>query len=169
MNFPYRDSGVDIQFPAQPDVKQTTYPTASASVPAIVYSYQQDTVAFTLTVVDFSNDGKELGSAADSVIDSLRKGGGVTLDLDECISGQPGHEFSLKGSDGSASKVSVFAVERKLYLLEAKASPPNVDRDSGDISRFQQSMSFAGGELGEGPRVSPICRGKAGPASRVNP
>jgi hypothetical protein len=163
-NFFYEDSGVDIQFPIEPKVSQGTYPAGNGSVPATIYSVQQDTSQYTLTVADFSKNSGDLDKAVDKALSDIRGGGDVKLDVDECISGQPGREFSVVGKDGSASKSSVFAVQDKLYLLEAKVLPPNVQRDSGDAARFQQSMSF-GKEIAQ----QPICKGRAREASTIAP
>jgi hypothetical protein len=160
---------VALQFPAAPTQSAGVFTTASgASVPQTVFSLTQGSVQFTLTVVDFTGHGGEQGAAERQSLKALRDAGGVRLDVDECISGQDGRELSMAGADGSQSKRSVFSVGSRLYLLEAKASPPDVDSGAVDTVRFQQSMRFSGGPLGSGPSVQPICRGRAREASTVD-
>ncbi|MBV8536498.1 MAG: hypothetical protein JO128_12950 [Alphaproteobacteria bacterium] len=171
----YAQFNVSVQFPAEPTVSQTTYPAGVSTVPATVYAWQQETATFSLTVADFAGRASDQRAAVDRAIAAAHGNGDVKLDVFECISGQPGRELSIAGKDGSALKVSVFAVGSRLYLLEAKLTPPNVLRDSGDAARFQQSLSFgdpttasrinSGSSIG----IQPACRGLAAPASRVNP
>ena len=160
---------VAVQFPAAPTQSAGTFITASgASVPQTVFSLTQGSVQLTLTVVDFTGRGGDQGTAERQSLKTLRDAGGVRLDVDECISGQDGRELSVAGPDGSQSKLSVFSVGPRLYLLEAKASPPDVDSGAVDTVRFQQSMRFSGGPLGSGPGVQAICRGRARAASTVD-
>jgi hypothetical protein len=164
--FFYPELGVAIQLPGEPTVTQGSYPTPTGPVPAVIYSVQQDTSTFSLTVADFSSRSGDQRAAVEKALSAIRSSGDVKLDVDECVSGQPGREFSVLGKDGSASKVSVFAVGSRLFLLEAKLLPPNVLRDSGEAARFQQSLSFGSGRV---ENSQPACRGRAGPASVVSP
>jgi hypothetical protein len=163
-NFFYQELGVGVQLPGAPTVTQSPYPTAKGSVPATVYAWQQDTSRFTLTVADFAGHGGEKNAAVQNAIAAARAGGDVKLDVPECISGQPGREFSVVGRDGSMSKISVFAIDNRFYLLEAKILPPNVQRDSGDAARFQQSLNFS-----RDGHPNPACKHRAAEASRVAP
>lgn len=162
--FFYPEYQVEIQFPTGPAITQGTYPAGASAVPATVYAWHQDTSEFKLTVAEFAGRASDQRAAIDRTLGDLRSSGEVKLDVDECISGQPGRELSVNAKDGSAVKASVFAVGSRLYVLEAKVQPPNVQRDSGDAARFQQSLSF-----GRSGFPQPVCRGRAGPASRVSP
>ncbi len=162
--FFYPEYQVEIQFPAAPAVTQVAYPAGVSSVPATVYDWRQDTSDFKLTIAEFAGRPSDQRAAANQAMSAIRASGEVKLDLDECISGQPGREFSVLGKDGTAVKASVFVVGSRLYLLEARVQPPNVQRDSGDAARFQQSLSF-----GRNGFQQPVCRGRAGPSSRVSP
>lgn len=160
----YPEYGVAIQFPAPPTVTQRSYPTAGGgSAPAVVYSLDQDTSRFSLTVVDFTGRSTDQRAAVAQAVSRIRASGEVKLDVSECISGDSGWEFSVAGKDGSASKMSVFSVGTRVYLLEVTIRPPNVQRDSGDAARFQQSLAFVRGT------PQPACRGRAAEASKVSP
>ena len=74
---------------------------------------------------------------------------------------------ALTGPDGAQSKVSVFTVGARLYVLEAKVAAAEADDVGPDAIRFQQSMRFSGGRLGSGPALQPVCRGRAREASTV--
>lgn len=168
-NYPDLAAGVSVQFPAEPDMASGSYPIAKGSVPATIYSLQQGTSHYSLTIADFSNNSSDQGSAVRQAINAVHDRGEVKLDLNECISGQPGREFSLLGKDGSMSKFAIFSVGPRLYLLEVNVLPPNVQQQSAAAVRFQQSLSFSRGSLGRGAaaNVKPACRGRAGAASTV--
>lgn len=160
----YTELGVSTEWPSDPMVSRTDpLPGQPAQV---VFSLDRGSSRFSLTVSDFSHGG-DPGKAAREALQAARASGQVKLDLDECISGQPGRELSVWGADGGRSKVSVFQVGRRLYVLEARLAPADVDDASGDADRFQQSLSFSRGPLGAGPDPQPACRGRAREASAV--
>lgn len=161
--FDYPEYGVAIQFPAAPVVTQVSYPAAGGPASAVVYAVEQETSRFSLTIVTFAGRSNDQRATIEQAITRIRGSGDVKLDVSECISGDPGWEFSVAGKDGSASKMSVFSVGTHLYLLEVTIRPPNVLRDSGDAARFQQSLAFVRGA------PQPACRGRAAEASKVSP
>lgn len=162
------DKSVGVQFPGDPTAISATFPTAGGvAVPTTIYSLKQGALTLTLTVTDFSHGGNA-DLAQRLALRDIRGGGEVKLDVDECISGQEGRELAVVGKDGGSLKDSVFAVGPKLYELEAKLAPGADDDAAGAAVRFQQSMRFSGGPLGDGAGVQPVCRGRAREASTVD-
>ena len=159
------DHSVGVQFPAEPMAITATFPAAGGpAVPTTIYSLRQGGLTLTLTVTDFSHGG-DTDLAQRLALRDIRAGGEVTLDADACVSGQDGRELAVLGRDGTRLEQSVFAVGPRLYQLEAKLAPGADDGAAGDAVRFQRSMRFAGGPLGDSVGVQPVCRGREAPTA----
>ncbi len=149
--YPYPESGFAVQFPAAPTVEDSTYRAADGtSVKAQIYSLRQGSDRFAVTVADFT--GKPLDDAAliGQAVETLSKSGEVRLNTDARIARQFGKELSINGKDGSRTVAAIFSVNKKLYVLTAISTPPNVESGSGDLIRFQQSLNFIGASGGFG-------------------
>ena len=162
------EKSVGVQFPGDPMAITATFPAAGdAAAPTTIYSLRQGALTLTLIVTDLSKGGST-DLAERLALRDIRAGGEVKQDVDQCVSGQDGRELAIVGKDGGLLKDSVFAVGGKLYQLEAKLAPGADDDAAGAAVRFQQSMRFSGGPLGDGPSVQPVCRGRAREASIVD-
>lgn len=163
--FTFTDTGVGAQFPAPPQTTTAQTPSGAAQT---TYALDQDGALLRLTVTDFSGHSGAEGGALKDALAGLTAEGQVRLSLSECVNGRPGRQLSIATTGGGSVKASVFAVGPRLYVLEARLSPAAADR-SADAMRFQQSLRFAGGDLGPNDSIQPECRGRARDASEVSP
>jgi hypothetical protein len=149
--YAYRDAGFAFQAPAKPVVTAGAYPApGGVSVPATLYTARLDNVVYAMTVADFSNipiDDKAAIADAEKAIGATGK---VTFSVDARIDRDYGRELSIAGADGSRSTVAIFFVNKHLYELVGRSLAPDAAAGSGNIIRFQQSLSF-GGRGGGGP------------------
>ena len=142
--YTYPDLGFALHFPDDPKIEDTTYMTASGiSVPARVYSLNQDSSAYRMIVADFSrrtnlNDRQVI----DLAIKTLAQEAEVKLDIPARVSRVFGRQLSLLGKDGSRSSVALFYYQRRLYQIQGTILPANPDPSSGEAIRFQQSLRF---------------------------
>jgi len=142
--YTYPDLGFALHFPGDPKIEDTTYMTASGiSVPARIYSLNQDSSAYRMIVADFSrrtnlNDRQVI----DLAIKTLAQEAEVKLDIPARVSRVFGRQLSLLGKDGSRSSVALFYYQRRLYQIQGTVLPANSDPSSGEAIRFQQSLRF---------------------------
>ena len=142
--YTYPDFGFSLHFPNDPKIEDTTYMTASGvSVPARIYSLNQDSSAYRMIVADFSrrtnlNDRQVI----DLAIKTLAQEAEVKLDIPARVSRVFGRQLSLLGKDGSRSSVALFYYQRRLYQIQGTVLPANSDPASGEAIRFQQSLRF---------------------------
>ena len=142
--YTYPDLGFALHFPGDPKIEDTTYMTASGiSVPARIYSLNQDASAYRMIVADFSrrtnlNDRQVI----DLAIKTLAQEAEVKLDIPARVSRVFGRQLSLLGKDGSRSSVALFYYQRRLYQIQGTILPANSDPSSGEAIRFQQSLRF---------------------------
>jgi hypothetical protein len=142
--YTYPDLGFSLHFPADPKIEDTLYTTASGiSVPARIYSLNQDSSAYRMIVADFSrrtnlNDRQVI----DLAIRTLAQEAEVKLDIPARVSRVFGRQLSLLAKDGSRSSVALFYYQRRLYQIQGTILPANPDPSSGEAIRFQQSLRF---------------------------
>lgn len=142
--YTYPDFGFSLHFPADPKIEDTTYTTASGiTVPARIYSLNQDSSAYRMIVADFSrrtnlNDRQVI----DLAIKTLAQEAEVKLDIPARVSRVFGRQLSLLAKDGSRSSVALFYYQRRLYQIQGTILPANPDPFSGEAIRFQQSLRF---------------------------
>jgi hypothetical protein len=142
--YTYPDLGFSLHFPDDPKIEDTTYMTASGiTVPARIYSLNQETSAYRMIVADFSrrtnlNDRQVI----DLAIKTLAQEAEVKLDIPARVSRVFGRQLSLLGKDGSRSSVALFYYQRRLYQIQGTILPANSDPSSGEAIRFQQSLRF---------------------------
>lgn len=149
--YPYPDAGFSIQFPASPTVDKSTFKTsAGVSLPMVRYAVRQDTVVYTLSVVDYSSTNADAMSTIAETEKSFAASGKVNVAIDARVNRSFGRELSVTGTDGSRSTVAIFFVNKHLFTLVGESLPPNAIRRSGDTVRFQESLQFTGENTGFG-------------------
>jgi len=142
--YTYPDLGFALHFPDDPKIEETTYMTVDGmTVPARIYSLNQETSAYRMIVADFSrrtnlNDRQVI----DMAIKTLTQDAEVKLDIPARVSRVFGRQLSLLGKDGSRSSVALFYYQRRLYQIQGTVLPSNADPSSGEAIRFQQSLRF---------------------------
>jgi hypothetical protein len=162
--YAYPSYSFAISFPADPEIKITTYQVADdRAVEAHVYSVAQDDAVFKMTITDLSDTAMEESAVIDHAIKALSREGEIKVDLPARINRVYGRQLSIVGTDGSHSSVAVFYLKGRLYQIEGKALPNGNDAASYAI-RFQQSLVFTGGESNRPDAVREPrrnCRGAA--------
>ncbi len=149
--YPYPEAGFSIQFPASPTVEKNTFRTAAGlSLPMMRYAVRQDTVVYTLSVVDYSSTSADATSTIAETEKSFGASGKVNVAIDARVNRSFGRELSVTGTDGSRSAVAIFFVNKHLFTLVGESLPPNAIQRSGDTVRFQESLQFTGENGGFG-------------------
>ncbi len=134
------------RFAAQFPVKPTTETRSGAST---VYVAVKEGVEFRVTVTE--------GAAQDAIARSearLTSGASVHSAVDARIDRQFGREFSYSSPTGARSVAAIFVVEGRLIESVGTAPPALALQRSGDLLRFQQSLTFidaSGAEPRRGP------------------
>ncbi len=178
--YTYPEAGFAVQLPVPPTVEKSTFRTSSGmSLPLTRYVARQDRMVYTLDIVDFSSLNAEPTSTIAEAEKSFGTSGKVTVAIDARINRSFGRELSVTGTDGSRSAVAIFFINRHLFTLVGRSSPPDAIARSGDAVRFQQSLQFVGanggfggfGRFGEGgrgrfrgafnPQALTACKGKS--------
>ena len=142
--YTYPDLGFALHFPDDPRIEDTLYMTADGTtVPARIYSLDQETSAYRMIVANFSgrtdlNDSQVI----DLAIKTLMQDAEVNLDIPARVNRVFGRQLSLAGKDGSRSSVALFYYQRRLYLIQGTVLSSNADSSSGEAIRFQQSLRF---------------------------
>jgi len=171
--YSYPDDFFSVIFPAAPKVETTTYQVADdRSVRARIYSVNQDSALFKVTVAELANTGLDESAVIDHAIRMLSQGSEVKLNIPHRIDAVYGRQLSLTGADGSRSTVALFDHKGRFYLIEGKALPGG-SAATVDAMRFQQSLIFTGGESNRSPDViraiRQACREVANPAGLDDP
>ncbi len=142
-NYDYQDAGFAVHFPAPPSVTTGVYKTTTGeTAPATIYSVRRDDIIYTVTRADFTKLTLDGDKAINDAVKSFEQLGKIQLDVDARINRQYGHELSVGGKDGSRFTVAIFFFNHHLYQLQGQAMPPDPDRRSGQLIRFQQSLQF---------------------------
>ena len=142
--YTYPDFGFSLHFPNDPVIEDTVYMAADGiTVPARIYSLNQETSAYRMIVADFSRrTNLNNRQVIDLAIKTLAQGAEVKLDIPARVSRVFGRQLSLVGKDGSRSSVALFYYQRRLYQIQGSVLPTNPDPASGEAIRFQQSLRF---------------------------
>ncbi|MCZ6474919.1 MAG: hypothetical protein O6700_01200 [Gammaproteobacteria bacterium] len=148
-----------VNFPAEPDVREISYPSEYGAIfPAHVYTVQNGRNFYSVTVVDFT-DGQQIylelpdktdeASAAGlwlydqraSVAYAARnfrlRGGEVTYDAWHHIDLVEGHQLQITNPDQSRTYAGIYLHNSRLYILEATVPAEELPQ-----GLFQQSLSF---------------------------
>ena len=148
-----------INFPREPDVRETAYQSEyGVTLPARVYMAEDPPVAYSITVVDYSDAEsahEELSSRTGSVYTRFtvpgelngavafaawgfrKRGGEITYDAWSSMDGVPGHQLQITNEDRSRTFVAIHRLDRLLYILEG-----TVPESSAPPVQFQQSLGF---------------------------
>ena len=142
--YAYPDLGFALHFPDDPRIEETTYMAFDGTtVPARVYSLNQETSAYRMIVADFSRrPNLSDKQVIDLAIKTLAQEAEVKLDIPARVNRVFGRQLSLLSKDGSRSSVALFYFQRRLYQIQGTILPANPDSSSGEAIRFQQSLRF---------------------------
>ena len=168
--YDYPDYAFSVAFPANPQVKTTTYQVAdNRSVPARLYSVHQGNVVFKMTVAELEGTSLEESAVIDHAIKTLSQGATVRINIPARIYWVYGRQLTVEGADGSRSMVQLFDYKKRFYQIEAKAlASENDSNPQSDVVRFHQSLSFNDGGSNRSEEairaISEVCRGLANPA-----
>ena len=168
--YDYPDYAFSVAFPANPQVKTTTYQVAdNRSVPARLYSVRQGNVVFRMTVAELEGTDLEESAVVDHAIKTLSQSATVRLNIPARIYRVYGRQLTVEGVDGSRSMVQLFDYKNRLYQIEAKALPDqNVSNPQSDVVRFHQSLDFTDGGSNRSEEavraIREVCRGLVNPA-----
>lgn len=150
------DLGFVVSFPAQPAVGHMTVKAPDGSdADETLYAVSMEDALYSFAVIDFKTAAVDGNAEIDRAIAELRQDGKVTLDIPARVNFNRGRQLSISGNDGSHSTVGIFFANQKLYEIKGTVLASNADPVSGDLIRFQQSLSFTGnggfGRRGFGP------------------
>ncbi|MGH8141059.1 MAG: hypothetical protein ACREU2_00860 [Steroidobacteraceae bacterium] len=152
----YPDAGFAVQFPVPPVVEQGTFRTfGGGSLPMTRYTAPQARIVYSLDVVDYSGTHTDAMRTIAQTEKSFGVSGKVTVAIDARVNREFGRELSVNGADGSRSAVSIFFVNKHLFILVGHSLPPNAIAESGDAIRFQESLQFIGDNGGFGGHRAP--------------
>ena len=133
-----RDLRFSINFPHQPREEEIAYTTRyDATVPAYVFSAEQNTGRYVITVVDYSGQPTDTHTAISHAVQVLREKGEVTYDAFANLDGIPGQQLSLTGPDRRLVQAIVYMFADMLYIAEGSVAAGNPAP-----SQFQQTISI---------------------------
>ena len=152
-----------VNFPREPEVRHIDYVSEQgATLPARVYTVQDASMHYAITVVDYSDaegahellaartggrvtrftiPGELNGAVAYAAWNIRRRGGEVTYDAWSSMDGVPGHQLQVRNDDRSLTFVAIHRLDRLLYILEG-----TVPESSAPPAHFQQSLGFLDGQ-----------------------
>jgi hypothetical protein len=138
IEFEDRTWGVSINFPHEPIAQDFEYISYyQRAVPARVYSAEEGTGRYVLTIVSFASDQTDSLTAQWHASEAIRAKGEVTYFGFQDLDGIPGLLISVTEPDGRLIQACVYFVAQRLYIAEgsiAAGNPPP--------SNFQQSISI---------------------------
>jgi hypothetical protein len=152
--YTYPTYSFGVAFPAEPKVETTTYPAPDGrTAQAHVFSVTQNDAVFKMTVVELPGMGES--GVIDHAIKALAQGGEIKLDIPARVARVYGRQLSIAGADGTRASVAIFYHLGRLYQIEGNAISGN---EAGSYAiRFQQSLTFTGGETNR-PDIVPEAR-----------
>lgn len=137
------EAGFAIQFPAAPTTSRTTYRLGDREpVPASVYTLKEPGEDLTLTVADFFTTQEDRTAIVDEALKALARDGEIKLNVEAHVDLQFGRTVSIGGKDGGRTLAAAFFVDRRLYLVSGRASPPDAEERSDRIARFVETLSL---------------------------
>jgi hypothetical protein len=143
----YLDQGVAIQFPVEPQAMKSTYDSILAKqLPAMIYSAEDDHVAYKLTVVDLTSrpdaGANFLNDAGNGL---MREGDVLFTDFPRVYQGEKaihGVTLVVDRTDGSRVRSSLYYNKGRLYIAQATVLPARGDKDMTTPSRYDQTIRF---------------------------
>jgi hypothetical protein len=163
----YPDQFFAVAFPDDPQAETTTYQVADdRSVDARVYSVRQDNAVFKMTVAEIADTGLDESAIIDHALKTMSEGGEVKVNIPHRINRIYGRQLSIVGWDGIRSMAALFDYNGRLYQIEGKALPNQIDA-TADAIRFVQSLIFTGGGSNRSAEqiraAQAACSGPGGP------
>ncbi len=126
-----RDDHFTVNFPGEPDKKDLQYKTAKGStLPAHVYSAQDQRGQYIMTVVDYRNaSAEEQKSAIQEAGDAFRATGNITYNGTGVTDGHFSQRVTVETPAGRRRLAEILmSNEKRLYISEAEttlnAAPP---------------------------------------------
>jgi hypothetical protein len=138
IEFEDRAWGVSINFPHEPvaeDIDYTSY--YERDVPARVYSGEDGTGRYVLTIASFAGDLTDSLTAQWHASEAIRAKGEVTYFGFQDLDGIPGLLISVTEPDGRLIQACVYFVAQRLYIAEGSVAAGNPPP-----SNFQQSINI---------------------------
>ncbi len=138
IEFEDRAWGVEINFPHEPEAQDIDYMGYyERTVPGRVYSAEEGTGRYVLTIASFAGDQTDSLTAQWHASEAIRAKGEVTYFGFQDLDGIPGLLISVTEPDGRLIQACVYFVAQRLYIAEgsiAAGNPPP--------SNFQQSINI---------------------------
>ena len=135
-----REDRFQINFPGQPTVQNTSYPTESGEqVPARVYTAKEGPATYSLTVVNYksaeTNDYR--GATIFATWQFYKRGGEITYMAYAQTDRIQGIQLQITNKDATRSYIGIHPHERFLFIMEASAPP-----DYPPPSDFPQTIAI---------------------------
>ncbi|HTI65996.1 MAG TPA: hypothetical protein VL460_00465 [Caulobacteraceae bacterium] len=138
-----------VSIPGVPTVRNDVFTMADGSkYPSHVHTVRQGPVTYSVTVVDVSKGAIDGDAAIDLAARTFTRTGVVRLDVPSRTGNPPlnhrsfGREIDVVHRDRSESALQIFAVRKRLYVMEGKSLPPDAAEHSLETIRFVESISF---------------------------
>ena len=138
IEFEDRAWGVSINFPHEPAAQDIDYLSYyQRDVPARVYSAEEGTGRYVLTIASFAGDQTDSLTAQWHASEAIRAKGEVTYFGFQDLDGIPGLLISVTEPDGRLIQACVYFVAQRLYIAEGSVAAGNPPP-----SNFQQSINI---------------------------
>src|SRR5579864_1812211 len=139
--FDYPDTNITLTFPGTPVVGSGTYTTGGVSLPETTYTLKQTGRVFEMEVVDFSSTTISKADAIKAAVAAWSAKGKVVEDTFARIDNDFGRNLNVAQKDGSRSVGSIYFLNRKLYIIQGVSLKNDPDPQSGQPTRFRESLS----------------------------
>lgn len=129
-----------LNFPGQPEVKDSTYVGADGTVlPARVYTVLKGPQRYSMTVVNYTGADVSMvqGSIAFAAWNFRKRGGEITYDAFAQVDRIDGHQLQITNADKSRTFVAIHLHQRRLYIMDATVPP-----GAPPPLQFQQSLEI---------------------------
>jgi hypothetical protein len=160
--FTYPDDNFIVTFPGTPTITSGTYKAGAVSAPEKIYALKVPGRVFQMEVVDFSGNKVSKADAIKQAVSDWTKDGTVAEDTFARIDNDFGRNLNVLHKDGSRSVGSIYFLNRKLYLIQGVSLKNDPEPQSGQPTRFRESLSFVQGSPAPGGRGGRGGRGGAG-------
>ena len=125
-----RELQFTINFPREPEIDNATYVTERGTViPARIFSVEDGSALYKLTVADFARVPEEERGATAHAAETLMARGEGYHNRHAYADGLSGHDLSVVQPDGRRLQAIVYLYDHRLYIVEgsddADAPPPN--------------------------------------------
>ncbi len=148
-----------VSMPAEPEITETTYASASgAELPARVFTAADDDSVYSMTVVHYMDaSAEDIAAAIEHAVEGFRsRPGEVTYDRAVTMEGLPGHMIYLVDADGRRTAAGIYlhagpsehGGPGRLYILEGSAaadqsSPINFSQTFMLLDAAGQRLDYA--------------------------